>query len=170
MRRLLLIIFWIAGIGSLCYANSIDIPLMESRVELGYEDGPKGSTPDPSDPNQIRATLIGNTLRIEKDAGTDSYVVIQECQKERMTETYYDLKSGTIIYPITRPGQYVIRISSPGKDYTGCLQVNEIYVCNSNGQRLDYFPDSSDGVPYGFSFVLLETSLGITTSKFYRFP
>lgn len=171
MRRVLLIIFWIAGIGSLCYANPIDIPLIVAGAETGLiADGPKGSTPDPFDPNQIRATLIGNTLHIEKDAGTDSYVVIQECQKERMTETYYDLKSGTIIYPITRPGQYVIRISSSGKDYTGCLQVNEIYVCNSNGQRLDYFPDSSGGVPYGLSFVLLETSLGITTSKFYRFP
>ena len=75
MRRLLLIIFWIAGIGSLCYANSIDIPLMESRVEFSYGDGPKGSTPDPS-----------------------------------------------------------------------------------------------GGVPYGLSFVILETSLGTTTSKFYRFP
>ena len=60
MRRLLLIIFWIAGIGSLCYANSIDIPLMESMVEFSYGDGPKGSTPDPSDPNQIRATLSGH--------------------------------------------------------------------------------------------------------------
>ena len=170
MRRVLLIILWIAGIGSLYAADSIDIPLMVSRVEYSYGDGPKGSTPDPSDPNQIRATLIGNTLRIEKDAGTDSYVVIQECQKERMTETYYDLKSGTIIYPITRPGQYVIRISSRGKDYIGCLQVHEIYVCNNNGQRLDHFPDSSSGIPNGFSFIRLETSLGTTTSKFYRFP
>lgn len=170
MRRLLLIIFWIAGIGSLCYANSIDIPLMESMVEFSYGDGPKGSTPDPSDPNQIRATLIGNTLRIEKEADMNSYVVIRECQEERISESSYDLKSGTIIYPITRPGLYVIRISSPGKDYTGCLQVNAIYVCNSNGQRLDHFPDPSGGVPYGLSFVILETSLGTTTSKFYRFP
>ena len=170
MRRVLLIILLIAGIGSLYSANSIDIPLMVSMFENIYGDGPTGSTSDPPDPNQIRATLIGNTLRIEKEADMNSYVVIRECQKERISESSYDLKSGTIIYPITRPGQYVIRISSPGNDYTGCLQVNEIYVCNSNGQRLDCFPDSSGGVPYGLSFVLLETSLGITTSKFYRFP
>lgn len=170
MRRVLLIILWIAGIGSLYAANSIDIPLMESRVEYSYADGPKGSTPDPPDPNQIRATLTGNTLRIEKDADMNSYVVIRESQKEIMNEAYYNLSSGTIVYPITRPGQYVIRISSRGKDYIGCLQVHEIYVCNNNGQRLDHFPDSSSGMPNGFSFIRLETSLGTTTSKFYRIP
>ena len=170
MRRVLLIILWIAGIGSLYAANSIDIPLMVSRVEYSYADGPKGSTPDPPDPNQIRATLTGNTLRIEKEADMNSYVVIRESQKEIMNEAYYNLSSGTIVYPITRPGQYVIRISSPGKDYIGCLQVHEIYVCDSNGQRLDHFPDSSSGMPNGFSFIRLETSLGTTTSKFYRIP
>ena len=170
MRRLLLIIFWIAGIGSLCYANSIDIPLMESRVEFSYGDGPKGSTPDPPDPNQIRATLTGNTLRIEKEADMNSYVVIRECQKERISESSFSLSNGAIDYPITGPGQYVIRISSRGNDYIGCLQVHEIYVCNNNGQRLDHFPDSSSGMPNGFSFIRLETSLGTTTSKFYRIP
>ena len=100
----------------------------------------------------------------------NSYVVIRESQKEIMNEAYYNLSSGTIVYPITRPGQYVIRINSRGKDYIGCLQVHEIYVCNNNGQRLDYFPDSSSGMPNGFSFIRLETSLGTTTSKFYRIP
>ena len=80
MRRVLLIILWIAGIGSLYAANSIDIPLMVSRVEYSYADGPKGSIPDPPDPNQIRATLNGNTLRIEKDADMNSYVVIRKSQ------------------------------------------------------------------------------------------
>jgi len=80
------------------------------------------------------------------------------------------LSNGAIDYPITGPGQYVIRISSPKKDYIGCLQVHEIYVCDSNGQRLDHFPDSSSGMPNGFSFIRLETSLGTTTSKFYRIP
>ena len=170
MRRVLLIILWIAGIGSLYAANSIDIPLMVSRVEYSYADGPKGSIPDPPDPNQIRATLTGNTLRIEKDADMNSYVVIRECQKERISESSYSLSNGAIDYPITGPGQYVIRISSPKKDYIGCLQVHEIYVCDSNGQRLDHFPDSSSGMPNGFSFIRLETSLGTTTSKFYRIP
>ena len=170
MRRVLLIILWIASIGSLYAANSIDIPLMVSRVEYSYEDGPKGSTPDPSDPNQIRATLIGNTLRIEKEADMNSYVVIRECQKERISESSYSLSNGAIDYPVTGPGQYVIWISSPKKDYIGCLQVHEIYVCDSNGQRLNGFTDSSRGVSYGFSFVRLVTSLGTTTSKFYRFP
>ncbi len=170
MRRVLLIILLIAGIGSLYSANSIDIPLMASMVEIGYGDGSTRSTPDPPDPNQIRATLTGNTLRIEKDADMNSYVVIRESQKEIMNEAYYNLSSGTIVYPITRPGQYVIRISSQGKDYIGRLQVHEIYVCNNNGQRLDHFPDSSSGMPNGFSFIRLETSLGTTTSKFYRIP
>ena len=170
MRRVLLIILWIAGIGSLYADNSIDIPLMVSRVEYSYADGPKGSTPDPPDPNQIRATLTGNTLRIEKEADMNSYVVIRECQKEIMNEAYYNLSSGTIVYPITGPGQYVIRKSKKKKDYIGCLQVHEIYVCDSNGQRLDHFPDSSSGMPNGFSFIRLETSLGTTTSKFYRIP
>ena len=170
MRRVLLIILWIAGIGSLYAANSIDIPLMVSRVEYSYADGPKGSIPDPPDPNQIRATLTGNTLRIEKDADMNSYVVIRECQKERISESSFSLSNGAIDYPITGPGQYVIRISSPKKDYIGCLQVHEIYVCDSNGQRLDHFPDSSSGMPNGFSFIRLETSLGTTTSKFYRIP
>ena len=170
MRRVLLIILWIAGIGSLYAANSIDIALMVSRVEYSYADGPKGSTPDPPDPNQIRATLTGNTLRIEKEADMNSYVVIRERQKERISESSFSLSNGAIDYPITGPGQYVIRISSPKKDYIGCLQVHEIYVCDSNGQRLDHFPDSSSGMPNGFSFIRLETSLGTTTSKFYRIP
>ena len=170
MRRVLLIILWIAGIGSLYAANSIDIPLMVSMFETIYGDGPKGSTPDPPDPNQIRATLTGNTLRIEKEADMNSYVVIRECQKEKISESSFSLSNGAIDYPITGPGQYVIRISSRGKDYIGCLQVHEIYVCNNNGQRLDHFPDSSSGMPNVFSFIRLETSLGTTTSKFYRIP
>ena len=51
MRRVLLIILLIAGIGSLYSANSIDIPLMVSMVDIAYGDGSTRSTPDPPDPN-----------------------------------------------------------------------------------------------------------------------
>lgn len=168
MRKILFIILWIAGIGSLYSANSIEIPLIEIGL---YADSPKGSTPDPSDPNQIRAALTGNTLRIEKNADGDTYeIVIQERLKEGMNEAYYNLTTGAIVHPITRVGQYIICISSLKGEYIGCLQVNAIYVCGSNGQRLDCFPDAAGGVLNGFSVVTLETSLGTTTSKFFRLP
>ena len=73
MRKLLLIGFLSFFCLSLLADGRLDIPLTMYVVKLMPLDGPTGSTPDPTDPNQFRASLSGNTLLIETQKGTVSY-------------------------------------------------------------------------------------------------
>ena len=77
--------------------DTIAIPLKMSVFRNMPMDGPTGSTPDPTDPNQFRASLSGNTLFIQTQKDAVSYVVIQEEQTNRNNEDYfYGLSYGEI--------------------------------------------------------------------------
>ena len=130
-------------------------------------DGPTGSTPDPTDPNQFRASLVGNTLILETQAGQVSYVVIQENESEQKGENYfYSLSFGSAQCPITHAGLYTIHIGCWQTDFTGFLHVHSVRIFDFNGhlqaERL------TDTLPPGWYIMRIETPTGTTYKKFYR--
>ena len=153
--------------------DTITIPLKMSVFHYLQQDGPTGSTPDPTDPNQFRASLTGNTLFIQTQKEAVSYVVIQEEQSNRNNEDYfYGLSYGEISCPITHTGLYSIRIGCWKTDFTGSLWVKRIIVADWNGHLMfasDRNVDISQ-LPPGYYFLRVETTLGSTTYKFYKRP
>ena len=85
MRKLLYIFLLFFSV-SMMANDTIQIPLTMSVFQLLPQDGPTGSTPDPADPNQFRASLTGNTLLLCTQNNAVSYVVIQETESERYGE------------------------------------------------------------------------------------
>lgn len=151
--------------------DSIAIPLKMSVFHFLQQDGPTGSTPDPTDPNQFRASLTGNTLFIQTQKDAVSYVVIQEEQTNRNKEDYfYGLSYGEISCLITRPGQYTIRIGYWKTDFIGHLWVKKITVVDINGHLWGSTLEMINEMPEGFYIVRIETSLGNTMLKFYKKP
>lgn len=153
--------------------DTISIPLTMAVFQFMPQDGPTGSTPDPTDPNQFRASLTGNKLLIETQKNAVSYVVIQETQSNYNNEDYfYTLSYGAVSCPITRPGNYTIRIGYWTTDFIGSLQVKKIVLSDLNGHILS--PDGQEtditALPSGFYFLRVETSLGTTSYKFYKQP
>ena len=170
MRRIGLVIGCLLCIVSL-YAsnNTIDIPLRMSVFQYLPMDGPTGSTPDPTDPNQFRASLTGNTLLIETQAGQVSYVVIQEKESEQKDEDYfYSLSFGSVQCPITHAGLYMIRIGYWQTDFTGVLRVLSVRLYDFNGHLLAERLDQTSTLPPGWYIMRVETSTGTTTTKFYQ--
>ena len=154
--------------------DTISIPLQMSVFYYMPMDKPTGSTPDPTDPNQFRASLSGNTLFIQTQKDAVSYVVIQEEQTNRNNEDYfYGLSYGEISCPITHAGLYTIRIGYWKTDFTGSLRVKRIIIADLNGHLMNtYYQQNVElsQLPPGYYFLRVETTLGTTTYKFYKRP
>ena len=169
-RRIGFIIGCLLCIAPLYASNdTIDIPLRMSVFQYMPMDGPTGSTPDPTDPNQFRASLTGNTLLIETQAEQVSYVVIQESESgERGEDYFYSLSFGSVQCPITHAGLYTIRIGYWKTDFTGFLQVQSVHIYDFNGHLLAERIDETSTLPPGWYIIQVKTLTGTTTSKFYR--
>lgn len=166
MKRLALIVIWCVSCWPLTANSRVNIPLTMHVVMLAPTDGPTGSTPDPTDPNQFHASLTGNTLLIETQLGTVSYVVIRTDFSEANREDYfYALSSDSVSCPITQPGIYYIYIGHWNTDFTGVLVVKSI-VCGDFEGRY-YGPSFPDNIPAGYYFRSFNTNLGVSNSKFY---
>lgn len=171
MRRTGLVIGWLLCFVPLFAVNdTIDIPLQMTTLSYIPQDGPTGSTPDPTDPNQFRASLTGNTLLIDTQEGQVSYVVIQEEESEKKDEDYfYGLSLGSIQCPITHAGAYIIRIGYWKTDFTGRLLVKSLFIYDFHGHLVSEQIDRST-LPPGWYILRLETPTGTTTTKFYQLP
>ena len=173
-KRLIYIIFLFVCALSARADNTISIPLTMSVFKNIPMDGPTGSTPDPTDPNQFKASLTGNTLLIQTQKDAVSYVVIREEQSDRNNEDYfYGLSYGEISCPITHAGLYTIRIGYWKTDFTGSLRVKRIIIADLNGHLINtYYHRDVDitQLPPGYYFLRVETTAGATTYKFYKRP
>lgn len=166
MRKCLLFIGILCAL-CLTAGNTIDIPLTMS-IATAFADGPTGSTPDPTDPNQFRASLTGNILLIHTPENTVSFVVIQEIDSERKNEDYfYSVSTGTISCPITRTGVYTIRIGCWNRDYVGFLRVTNIGLYDLNGHYWGKSLDMTKELPNGYYILRLNTNIGMTSIKFH---
>jgi len=149
--------------------DTIPIPLKMSVFEMAPQDGPTGSTPDPTDPNQFRASLTGNTLLIETQKDAVSYVVIQETESDRKGEDYfYGISFGSVACPITRAGYYTIHIGYWNTDFTGQLWVKKFYLLDFNGHFWGATLDRMQDLPAGFYILRLQTPQATTSTKFYK--
>ena len=171
-KRLIYIIFLFVCALSARADNTISIPLTMSVFKNIPMDGPTGSTPDPTDPNQFKASLTGNTLLIQTQNDAVSYVVIREEQSDRNNEDYfYGLSYGEISCPITHAGLYTIRIGYWKTDFIGYIQVLRIIIADLNGHLINtYYHRDVDitQLPPGYYLLRVETTAGATTYKFYK--
>ena len=164
MRRIILIIVGIIGFSVSILGNTIEIPLTRHEFTGMPMDGPTGSTPDPTDPNQFRASLTGRTLHIETQKDAVSYVIISETESEKAGEDYFfGLSYGSIECPITRPGLYIIRIGYWKTDFVGQIRVIAEYLYDFSGHLVQ------KNTP-GNYILRLDTSLGVTCSKICVVP
>ena len=166
MKRFALIGFLSFCCLSLLAGGRLDIPLTMHVVKLMPMDGPTGSTPDPTDPNQFCASLTGNTLWIETQKETVSYVVIQSNFSEAADEDYfYALSTDSVSCPITRTGDYIIRIGHWNTDFVGVLSVQSICWYDFFGRNYGFaLPENK---PAGYYFLRLQTNVGNMTTKYY---
>lgn len=149
--------------------DSISIPLKMSVFAYAPMDGPVGSTPDPTDPNQFRATLTGSTLYIETQKEAVSYVVVQEVESENKNEDYFfELSFGSVSVPITHAGKYTIHIGYWKTDFTGYLLVRRFVVTDFSGRIVRTSLEGPDALPAGFYIIRLETSFGTTSTKVFK--
>lgn len=169
MRKLLLSILFLSLIVPTWANDTIPIPLTMSVFSYLPMDNPTGSTPDPTDPNQFRASLTGNTLLIRTQQDAVSYVVVQETASEQAGQDYfYDLSYGTITCPITRTGDYTIRIGYWKTDFVGHLQVTRITLVDLNGRLWGTSLESLNLLPAGYYVLQVETNIGTTMTKFFK--
>ena len=151
--------------------KAITIPLRMSVFHYAPLDSPIGSTPDPTDPNQFRASLVGNTLRIETQAGLISYVVITERQSEWKNEDYfYGLSDGVITCPVTRTGFYTICIGCWNIDFVGQIEINSMSVWDLSGQLIQSHTIDLSLLPENDYVIRANTSLGGTSTKIHVLP
>ena len=166
MKRLALIWLFCLVCWPIAASGRLEIPLDWHTIKLAPMDGPTGSTPDPTDPNQFCASLTGNTLLIETQQGEVSYVVIRTDFCEMTGEDYfYALSTDSVSCPITRPGTYYIQIGHWDTDFVGVLIVKSIVCSDFEGRY--YGAALPENMPAGYYFVTLETNLGNSTSKYY---
>ena len=169
MRKLLLSILFLCLIVPSWANDTIPIPLTMSVFPYMPLDKPTGSTPDPTDPNQFRASLTGNTLLIHTQQDAVSYVVVQETASEQAGQDYfYDLSYGTVTCPITRTGDYTIRIGYWKTDFVGHLQVTRITLVDLNGHLWATSLESLNLLPAGYYILQVETNIGTTMTKFFK--
>ena len=149
--------------------DTIAIPLKMSVFRNMPMDGPTGSTPDPTDPNQFRASLTGNNLFIQTQSDAVSFVVIQRTSDSWQSEEYFSaLSYDSLSCPITQTGLYTIRIGCWKTDFIGRLEVRTILLADLNGHYIrNSIPQWSE-LPPGVYILRVETSLGSTSSKFYK--
>ena len=168
MRKLWYILLFFA---SACWAgsNTIYVPLTMSTMALMPQDDPTSSTPDPTDPNQFRVSLTGNTLLVETQKEAVSYVVIREKQTEKIGEDYfYGVSYGELTCPINRAGEYVICIGYWKTNFIGILRVGKCTLLDLNGHVLGNSLETVNQLPEGFYIFRLQTQLGTTTTKIYH--
>ena len=158
------------GFSVLYASNSIEIPLRMSVVKFKPSDSPTGSTPDPTDPNQFRATLTGNTLTVYTQKDAVSYVVIRSDFSEQQDRDYfYGLSYDSVSCPITQAGNYMLYIGYWNTDFVGVLSVKNVTVSDLNGKV--YSQSKADSsLPPGFYIIRLDTHIGSTTTKIYKLP
>lgn len=167
-RLLLILLVGLFSIG-IRATESISIPLKMSVFSYMPMDKPTGSTPDPTDPNQFRVTLTGNTLFIETQEGQLSYVVIQEASFEYQDKDYfYAISMGAVSCPIKRAGEYTIRIGCWKTDFIGSLSVSQMSLYDLNGHYWGNRLDQMNELPAGYYILQVDTNYGRTTTKFYK--
>lgn len=166
MRKFLIIIGILLAV-RMAAGNTVSIPITMSGVESFAGVGPT-STPDPTDPNQFRATLTENMLVVHTPEGAVSFVVIQESESEKKNEDYfYSISFGSVSCPITRAGLYAIRIGCWDMNYIGYLRVTKLSLYDISGRYWGATLDKTDQLPAGYYIVVLETTSGTTSTKFY---
>lgn len=171
MRKTGLTILFLLLVICLMANNTISIPLQMSVFHYITLDKPTGSTPDPTDPNQFRASLTGNTLLIQTQEDAVSYVVVQERESDRKGEDYFfAISYGSVSCPITRAGYYTIQIGYWNTDFIGYLGVKKITVVDIHGHLWNSSLEKINELPEGLYIVRLETSFGNTMYKFYKKP
>ncbi len=169
MRRWGLIIWLVLFSVQLMASDTIPIPLTMSVFAYMPKDGPTGSTPNPTDPNQFRASLVGNTLLVETKAGDVSYVVVKEAQSEWKDEDYfYALSYGSVSCRIKRAGSYIVHIGHWNADFIGHLLVTNMALHDFNGHFWGATLDNMNELPVGWYIISLQTNIGRTTTKFYK--
>lgn len=151
--------------------DSIPIPLRMSAFKYAPMDSPIGSTPDPTDPNQFTASIVGGKFVITTQSDAFSYVVIQEKLSELQNEDYfYSVSTGKIECPITRTGTYTIEIGYWKTSFLGHITIWDIGVFDINGKRVQSsVPDFKQLQP-GVYFIAYQTSLGNSSTKIHLLP
>lgn len=151
--------------------DSIPIPLKMSAFKYAPMDSPIGSTPDPTDPNQFTASIVGGKFVITTQSDAFSYVVIQEKLSELQNEDYfYSVSTGKIECPITRTGTYTIEIGYWKTSFLGHITIWDIGVFDINGKRIQpSIPDLNQLQP-GVYFIAYQTSLGNSSTKIHLLP
>ena len=151
--------------------DSIPIPLRMSAFKYAPMDSPIGSTPDPTDPNQFTASIVGGKFVITTQSDAFSYVVIQEKLSELQNEDYfYSVSTGKIECPITRTGTYTIEIGYWKNTFVGHVVIRDIAVFDFNGKRIQSsVPDFKQLQP-GVYFIAYQTSLGNSSTKIHLLP
>ena len=170
MRKIVLCIVLWCGFGAMWASNTIEIPLQMSVVHFMPTDGPTGSTPDPTDPNQFHATLTGNRLTIFTQKDAVSYAVVRSGESETKGEDYfYSLSYDSVSCPITHAGLYRLFIGHWNTDFVGTLIVTRLIIADFNGKIYD---PSSFGfsAPQGMYIIYLQTNMGTTYTKIYHVP
>ena len=168
-KRLIFIAFLCLVSFSIWANDTISIPLKMSAFAYMPMDGPTGSTPDPTDPNQFRASLTGNNLFIQTQSDAVSFVGIQRTSDSWQSEEYFSaLSYDSLSCPITQTGLYTIRIGCWKTNFIGRLEVKNILLADLNGHYIrNSIPQWSE-LPPGVYILRVETSLGTTSSKFYK--
>lgn len=148
--------------------DTLRVPLVVTVGQYLPQDGPTGSTPDPTDPNQFRVSLVGNELLIETQAMQVSYVILND--NDSHEELFFGFSYGAITCPIPRPGRYTIHIGCWKTDFTGHLYVMKLNVYDLNGHLIAPYMPTTGPLPAGLYILRVETNVGTTTTKFYQLP
>jgi hypothetical protein len=151
--------------------DSIPIPLRMSAFKYAPMDSPIGSTPDPTDPNQFTASIVGGKFVITTQSDAFSYVVIRETQSEANNEDYfYSISTGQVECPITHTGTYTIEIGYWKTSFLGHITIWDIGVFDINGKRIQLsIPDFKQLQP-GVYYIAYQTSLGNSSTKIHLLP
>ena len=161
----------VIGILCICFLplmaeSRLNIPLDMRFILLAPPDGPTGSTPDPTDPNQFCATLVGNKLVVQTQSDAISYVVVRSDFSEQAGEDYfYSLSTDSVSCEITRPGTYSIQIGHWNVDFVGWVKVKSINWYDFTGRN--YGHELPSDVLSGYYFLCIETNLGKSTTKYF---
>lgn len=151
--------------------DSIPIPLRMSAFKYAPMDSPIGSTPDPTDPNQFTASIVGGKFVITTQSDAFSYVVIQEKLSELQNEDYfYSVSTGKIECPITRTGTYTIEIGYWKNTFVGHVVIRDIAVFDFNGKRIQSSVPNLKQLQPGVYFIAYQTSLGNSSTKIHLLP
>ncbi len=169
-RRIVFILIVLSAVQVWAAGNTISIPLSQQMFYRMPQDDPTGSTPDPTDPNQFRATLTGNILHIDTQQDAVSYVVVREQSSDRQGEDYfYSISFGEVECVITHPGLYTIEIGYWKTDFVGQIAVRGINYYAFDGSLIGVAP-YQPVEDLGAYILRVTTSLGITTTKIYQKP